>query len=59
MLENNILATNMIYITIFHKQENIKKYLKVFEKFFLIFQTKISKKIHKSNLCFNPIKRIN
>ena len=44
MLENNILATNMIYITIFHKQENIKKYLKVFEKFFLIFQTKISKK---------------
>ena len=30
MLENNILATNMIYVTIFHKK---RKYKKIFKGF--------------------------
>ena len=51
MLENNILATNMIYITIFHKQENIKKYLKVFEKVFFDISNKNFKKKFINLIC--------
>ncbi len=34
MLKNKILATNMIYINIFHNKKNIKKYIKVLDKVF-------------------------
>ena len=30
MLKNKILATNLIYVTIFHNKNNIKKYIKIF-----------------------------
>ena len=45
MLKNKILATNMIYITIFHEKYIIKKYLKVLDKIFF----DISKKKYKNN----------
>ncbi len=59
MLKNNILATNVIYITIFHKKKNIKKYFKILEKVFLEISKKNLKNILKSKVCFKPIKRIN
>ncbi len=34
MLKNKILATNLIYVTIFHNRDNIKKYIKVLDKVF-------------------------
>ena len=58
MLKNKILATNMIYINIFMKKKNIKKYKKILEKIFSDISTKI-KKILKSKVCFKPINRIN
>ena len=48
MLKNKILATNMIYITIFHSEENIKKYVKILDKVFL----NISKE--KNKISLNP-----
>jgi len=59
MLRNNILATNMIYITIFHNKHNITKYTKVLEKVFSDISKKKINKILKSNLCFKPINRVN
>ena len=34
MLKNNILATNMVYINIFHNKNNLVKYEKVLDKIF-------------------------
>ena len=59
MLKNKILATNMIYITIFHNKENIKKYIKILDKVFFDISTKNIKSILKSKVCFKPINRIN
>ena len=59
MLKNNILATNMIYINIFHNKKNIKKYTQVLKKIFSDISTKKIKYILKSKKCFQPIKRIN
>ena len=59
MLKNKILATNLIYITIFHNKENIKKYIKILEKVFSDISKKNIKSILKSKLCFKPINRIN
>ena len=59
MLRNNILATNMIYITIFHNKHNITKYTKVLEKVFSDISKKKINKILKSNLCYKPINRVN
>ena len=59
MLKNKILATNMIYITIFHNKNNIKKYIKVLDKVFFDISKKKLKDILKSQLCFKPINRIN
>ena len=59
MLKNKILATNMIYINIFHNKKNIKKYLKVLDKIFYDISKKKIKNILKSKLCFKPINRIN
>ncbi len=59
MLKNKILATNMIYINIFHNKNNIKKYVKVLDKVFKDISKKNIKKILKSKVCFKPINRIN
>ena len=59
MLKNKILATNMIYITIFHNKNNIKKYIKILDKIFFDISEKNIKNILKSEICFKPINRIN
>ncbi len=60
MLKNKILATNMVYVNIFHDHKIIKKYVKVLDKiFFEIGNFKNINKIIKSNICYQPIKRIN
>jgi len=59
MLKNKILATNMIYITIFHNKDNIKKYVKILDKVFKDISEKKIKNILKSKVCFKPINRIN
>jgi len=59
MLKNKILATNMIYINIFHNKKNIKKYIKVLDKVFYDISKKKIESILKSKLCFKPINRIN
>ena len=59
MLKNKILATNMIYVTIFHNRNNIKKYIKILDKIFNNISKKNIKKILKSKICFKPINRIN
>ena len=50
MLKNKILATNMIYISIVHSSEHIKKYQNVLDKIFY----KIQKCEHKK-LSINKI----
>jgi glutamate-1-semialdehyde 2,1-aminomutase len=45
MLKNKILATNLIYVTIFHNKDNIKKYIKVLDKVFFNISKKKIKKI--------------
>jgi len=59
MLINKILATNVIYITIFHNKDNIKKYIKILDKVFYDISKKDIKSILKSKVCFKPINRIN
>ena len=59
MLKNNILATNMIYITIFHDKDHIKKYAKVLDKVFSDISRNKINSILKSKVCFKPINRIN
>ena len=59
MLKMKILATNMIYVNIFHNKTNIKKYFKVLDKIFKDLSKKNIKKILKSKVCFKPINRIN
>ena len=59
MLKNKILATNMIYVTIFHNKNNIKKYIKILKNVFADISKKNIKTILKSKICFKPINRIN
>lgn len=59
MLKNKILATNMVYVNIFHNKNNIKKYIKILDKVFSELSRKDIKKILKSKECFKPINRIN
>tara|TARA_B100001093_G_scaffold439840_1_gene440016 strand:- start:2810 stop:4102 length:1293 start_codon:yes stop_codon:yes gene_type:complete len=59
MLKNKILASNMIYITIYHNKDNIKKYIKILDKVFYDISKKNIKSIIKSKVCFKPIHRIN
>ena len=59
MLKNKILATNIIYVTIFHRKNNIKKYIKILDKVFYDISTKNIKNILKSKTCFKPINRVN
>ncbi len=59
MLKKNILATNLIYITIFHNKKNIQKYVKVLDKVFRDISLNKIGTILKSKVCFKPINRIN
>ena len=59
MLKNKILATNMIYVTIFHNKENIKKYIRILDQIFFNLSKKHIKKLFKSKVSFKPIIRIN
>ena len=59
MLKNNILATNMVYVNIFHNKKNIKRYADILNKVFYDISTKNIKKNLKSKVCYKPINRIN
>ena len=59
MLKNKILATNMVFVNIFHNKNNIKRYINVLDKIFNDLSRKDIKKILKSKECFKPINRIN
>jgi len=59
MLKNKILATNIIYITIFHNKKNIQKYIKILDQIFYKISKKKIKSVLKSKVCFKPITRIN
>ena len=59
MLKNKILATNLVYINIFHDQRNILQYTKVLDKIFNDISKKNIKKKIISKVSFKPIKRIN
>ena len=59
MIRNKILATNVIYITIHHKKDNIKKYIKILDEVFYDISKKNTKKLLKSKVCFKPINRVN
>ena len=59
MLKNNILATNLVYVTIFHNKRNIQKYIKILDRIFSDISKKNLNDILKSDLCYKPIKRIN
>ena len=59
MLKNKILATNIVYINIFHNKNNIKRYADILNKIFYDISTKNIKKILKSKVCYKPINRIN
>jgi glutamate-1-semialdehyde 2,1-aminomutase len=59
MLKNRILATNLVYVNIFHNKSNLKKYTKVLDKIFFDISKKNINKILNSKECFKPINRIN
>ena len=59
MMKNKILATNLVYVNIFHTKKNIKKYIHILDKVFNDISKKEITKILKSNECFKPINRIN
>ena len=59
MIKNKILATNVIYITIHHKKDNIKKYIKTLDEVFYDISKKNINKLLKSKVCFKPINRVN
>jgi len=59
MLKNKILATNIVYVNIFHNKNNIKRYADILNKIFYDISTKNIKKILKSKVCYKPINRIN
>ena len=59
MLKSKILATNMIYITIYHNKDNIRKYVKTLNKVFSDISKKNIKNILKTKVSFKPINRVN
>ena len=56
MLENNILATNVIYLSIHHTKSKIDNYLSVLEKIFIKI-SEIEKKKIFSNLSWNSAQK--
>ena len=59
MLKNKILATNMVYVSIYHNKKNIQKYIKTLDKVFYKIKNENLNSILKSKVCFKPINRIN
>ena len=59
MVKSKILATNVVYVNIFHNKINLKKYTKVLDKIFFDISKNNISKILKSKECFKPINRIN
>ncbi len=59
MLKNKILATNIVYINIFHNEKNLKKYKDILNKIFKNISKKNIRKILKSKISYKPINRIN
>ncbi len=59
MLKNNILATNIVFVNIFHDPIIIKRYFNLMDKiFYIIKENKISKYFH-SETSEKPINRLN
>ena len=59
MLKEKILATNLVYVNIFHNKNNLKKYTKVLDRVFNNISRGNIKKLLNSKICFKPINRIN
>ena len=59
MLKNNILASNMVYVNIFHTTKVIKKYEYILDNIFLDIANNQVKKKLKSEVCYQPINRVN
>ena len=59
MLKEHILATNLVYVNIFHNKKNLNKYSKVLDRIFKDISKRNIKKKLKSKICFKPINRIN
>ena len=59
MLKEKILATNLVYVNIFHNKNNLKKYTKVLDRVFNNISKGNIKKLLNSKICFKPINRIN
>ena len=59
MLKEKILATNLVYVNIFHNKINLKKYTKVLDRVFNNISRGNIKKLLNSKICFKPINRLN
>jgi len=59
MLKEKILATNLVYVNIFHNKRNLKKYTKVLDRIFYDISRVNIRKLLNSKICFKPINRIN
>ena len=59
MLKNNILASNMVYVNIFHNTKVTKKYEYILDNIFLDIANNFVKKKLKSDICYQPINRVN
>ena len=55
MLKNNILATNMVYVNIFHNENTLKKYKTVLEKVFSDIAKKILQKLLTQKYVINQL----
>ena len=59
MLKHKILASNIIYITVYHTKDNIKEYLSCLDRIFKDISNKKIKNKLNSKICYTPINRIN
>jgi glutamate-1-semialdehyde 2,1-aminomutase len=59
MLKNNILASNMVYVNIFHNTKVTKKYEYILDNIFLDIANNYVRKKLKSDICYQPINRVN
>ena len=59
MLKEKILATNLVYVNIFHDKNNLKKYRRVLERIFFDISKRNIKKLLNTKISYKPINRIN
>ena len=60
MLKKNILASNIVYVSLAHNKSILKYYFSCLEKVFKDIATKkITKNSLKSKIAFNTFKRLN